>query len=197
LHLQVEFSKQTTIMRLKTLISILLFTSISLFSQKQQFIGLSFNGLATTDSKLSTGFGATYENQLTKHHGFEIELNYRTKIESDYFTIPTLNISNQLIEFRESYLNLPIMYKFYSNIVNLSTGISFDYFVGGRAITHLENLKMNYDRNPKLNTDWNFKISKNINLSPKFILEPEIQFNPIFNYNYSYYGGVIKLKYKL
>ena len=185
-------------MRLKTLISILLFTSISLFSQKQQFIGLSFNGLATTNSKLSTGFGATYENQLTKHHGFEIELNYRTKIESSYLTIPTSNIFNQLSEVREGYLNLPIMYKYYSNIVNLSTGISFDYFIGGRDITHLENLEMtSYDINPKLYTGWNFKISKNFNLSPKFILEPEIQFNPIFSYNYSYYGGVIKLKYKL
>jgi|GEM_PF-1235413 len=185
-------------MKLNTVISIFLFTTISLYSQKQQLVGLNINGLMTNESRFNIGFGVLYENQLSKHHGFELGLNYRSKIMGEYYTVATLNIFNQLTEIKEGYLNLPIMYKFYSKIVNLSTGISFDYFVGAKDITNFEDIELiSYDINPKLYTGWIFKISKNINLTPKFILEPEIQFNPVFNYNYSYYGGAIRLKYKL
>ncbi len=169
-----------------------------MIAQKQEFIGISLNSEIPSGDNIKAGFGVLYENQLSKHHGFELGLNYRSKIESNYFTIPASGIVNQLADIREDYLSLPISYKFYSNIVNLSTGISFDYFVGWKDLTKFGNVELtSYSVDPKLYVGWIFKVGKTIKLSSKFILEPEIQLNPIFDYGYSYYGAFIKLKYKL
>lgn len=109
-------------------------------------------------------------------------------------------ITNNILDYavKESYLSLPISYKFYSNIVNFTTGISFDAFLGGKYLNQHSNVVMSsYDINPKLYVGWNFKVGKDFDLSQKLVLEPEIQYNPIFNYGYSFYGASIKLKYKL
>jgi len=175
-----------------------LLISVTLYSQKQQYIGIGINSEIHSGDNMRIGFGVSYENQLSKHHGFELGLNYRSKIGSNYFTIPTLGIVNQLADIREDYLSLPILYKLYSDIVNVSTGVTFDYFVGWRGLTKLSDVELtSYSIDPKLYVGWAFKVGKTIKLSPKFILEPEIQFNPIFNYGYSYYGAAVKLKYKL
>lgn len=182
----------------KILFVLFLLTTVTLYSQKQQYISVGINSEIHSGDNMRIGFGVSYENQLSKHHGFELGLNYRSKIESNYFTISTLGIVNQLANIREDYLSLPILYKFYSNIVNVSTGVSFDYFVGWKDLTKHGNVELtSYSVDPKLYVGWAFKIGKTIKLSPKFILEPEIQFNPIFDYGYSYYGAFIKLKYKL
>ena len=176
---------------------IFLLSTVTLYSQKQHSIGIGVNS-EINSGNLRIGIGGVYEHQLTKHHGFELGLNYRNKRERFYYTIPTLAMVNQLIDIREDYLSLPVLYKFYSNIVNVSTGLTFDYFVGWKNLTNLSNLEMtSYSRDPKLFIGWAFKIGKSIPLSTKFYLEPEIQFNPIFDHGYSYFGGYLKLKYKL
>ncbi|HEY5592686.1 MAG TPA: hypothetical protein VIK55_16920 [Paludibacter sp.] len=182
-------------MKIRIFTTILLLTSVSLFSQKQKFISVNASGLLATHSNFNLGFGFAYEEQILKHHGYEFGLNYRGRTTDGIITI---NNNNWNITVRENYLNLPISYKFYSDIVNFTTGISFDYFLGGDNLTEVPNVEFGrYDINPKLYVGWNFKIGKEINLTEKFILEPEIQYNPIFNYGYSFYGATIKLKYKL
>lgn len=182
-------------MRIRIITTIFLLSSISIFSQKQKFITVNTSGLLATQSDFTLGFGFAYEEQVFEHHGYEFGLNYRSKT-TDHDLI--INNNNWNVNIRENYLNLPISYKFYSNIVNLTTGISFDCFLGGNYLTHIPNVEFGrYDIDPKLYVGWNFKIGKEINLTEKFILEPEIQYNPIFNYYYSFYGATIKLKYKL
>jgi len=182
-------------MKIRILTTIFLFTTISLFSQKQRFVSVNLSGLLATDSKFSTGFGIAFEEQIFKHHGYEFGLNYRSKLNA---FLLTTNNNNYYIDVRESYLNLPISYKFYSNIVNLTTGISFDCFLGGKYLKGIPNVEFGtYDIQPKLYVGWNFKIGKEIELTEKLIFEPEIQYNPIFDYGYSFYGATIKLKYKL
>lgn len=182
-------------MKIRILTAFLLLTTISAFSQKKQFVSVNLSGLLAAESKFSPGFGVAYEEQLLKHHGYEFGLNYRSKTNSFYLTY---NNTDWGIDVKESYLNLPISYKFYSNIVNLSTGISFDCFIGGKHLTEIPNVELgSYDINPKLYVGWNFKIGKEINLTEKLIFEPEIQYNPIFEYGYSFYGASIRLKYKL
>lgn len=182
-------------MKIKILTIFLFLISISAFSQKNRFVSINLTGLLATESKFSPGFGIAYEEQLLKHHGYEFGLNYRSKTNSYYQTI---NINQWRLDVRESYLNLPISYKFYSSIVNLTTGISFDCFLGGKYLTKIPNVELSsYDLDPKLFVGWNFKIGKEIDLTEKFILEPEIQYNPIFEYGYSFYGATIRLKYKL
>jgi hypothetical protein len=183
-------------MKYKIFITLFLFTSMSMIAQKQEFIGVGINSEIMNSAIMRTGFTLSYENQLFKHCGFEVELNQRS--QDQYLTIPIGNGTYQSSHIKEDYLNLPILYKFYSDIVNLSTGITFDYFVGWKDLTKFGSVELSsYSVDPKLYVGWVFKVSKTIMLSPKFILEPEIQFNPIFKYGDSYTGASLKLKYKL
>jgi hypothetical protein len=180
----------------KILFAFFLLTSMSLSAQKQEFIGVGINSEMKNGENMRTGVAFSYENQLTKHHGFEIELNQR--FADRYITGPVGDGTFQTSHIIENYLSLPILYKFYSNIVNLSTGLNIDYFVGWNDVTKFGVTEPNsYNINPKLYIGWVFKVGKTIPLSSKFILEPEIHFNPIFQYGYSYYGVAMKLKYKL
>ncbi|MPN12579.1 hypothetical protein SDC9_159897 [bioreactor metagenome] len=70
--------------------------------------------------------------------------------------------------------------------------------MGGDYLTEIPNVEFGkYDLDPKLYVGWNFKLGKAFNLTDKFVLEPELQYNPIFSYGYSFYGAIINLKYKL
>lgn len=181
----------------KILTVLFLFITCALSAQ-QQFVGVSLNSERKEHANVRLGFGVLYEYQLSKQHGFEIDLNYRSKNEKMWLPISISNNNEQLFEIRESYLTMPVLYKFYSNVINVSTGITFDYFIGWNSITEVENVQLtSYSMNPKLYVGWAFRVSKSIPLSPRFILEPQIQFNPIFKYNYCYYGADVKLKYKL
>lgn len=182
-------------MKIRILTVILLLSSVSLFSQKNKYLSVNLSGLLATRSSLNLGAGFEYEEQLVKHHGYQFGLNYRSKTSDNYFIINNNYVN---VNVRQNYLNLPISYKFYSNIVNFTTGISFDCFLGGDYLTEIPNVQFGkYDLNPKFYVGWNFKLGKAFNLSDKFVLEPELQYNPIFNYGYSFYGAILKLKYRL
>lgn len=182
-------------MNSRILIAAFLLMSISLFAQKQTYVSVNVAGVLSTGSSLNLGFGVAYEEQLVKHHGYEFGINLRSLNREAYLTIGG---SSWDFNIRESYLNLPISYKFYSNVINFTTGISFDAFLGGKYLTDVPNVEFgDYSIDPKFYVGWNFKLGKEIKLTNQFVLEPEIQYNPIFNYGYSYYGAALKLKYKL
>lgn len=180
----------------KILFSLFVFASMNLIAQKQEFVGIGINSEMMRESIMKTGIAFSYENQLSKHNGFEIDLNQRSR--DLYFTLKFSDGSTQTSHINEDYLTLPILYKFYSNIVNVSTGITFDYFVGWKDLTKFGSTELlSHSINPKFQVGWAFRVSKSIPLSPRFVLEPEIQINPIFSYSISYYGAALKLKYKL
>lgn len=182
-------------MKIRILTLVLLLSSVSLFSQKNKYLSVNLSGLLATQSGFNLGAGFEYEEQLVKHHGYQFGLNYRSKTSDNYFIINNNYVN---VNVRQNYLNLPISYKFYSNIVNFTTGINFDCFLGGDYLTEIPNVEFGkYDLDPKLYVGWNFKLGKAFNLTDKFVLEPELQYNPIFSYGYSFYGAIINLKYKL
>lgn len=180
----------------KILFTLFLFSTMNLIAQKQEFIGIGISSEMMNSANMQTGIAFSYENQLSKHNGFEIEVNHRSK--DQYLTASIEDGTYHSSHIKEDYLTLPILYKFYSNIINVSTGVTFDYFVGWKDLTKLGGVELtSYSINPRIYVGWAFKVGKTIKLSPRFILEPEIQFNPIFDYGYSYYGTAVKLKYKL
>jgi len=182
----------------KILFVLFLLPILTISAQKQQYIGVGINCEKKGLNDIRIGYGFSYENQLCKHHGFELGLNYRSMVEHHYLDFPPVGPVDQYVDIREDYLSIPVLYKFYSNIVNISTGVTLDYFVGWKNITKHSNLELTSSRNgSKYFVGWAFKVGKSIKLSPKFILEPEIQINPIFDYGYIYYGASVKLKYKL
>lgn len=183
-------------MRTKILFALLLSTTINLVAQKQEFIGIGINYETKSRENMRPAIAFSYENQFCKHSGFEIGFNQRRA--DTYFTIPMSNNLYQTSHIMENYISVPVMYKFYSSFMNVSTGLNLDYFVGWKDVTKFGEIESTgFSVNPKLYMGWVMKIGKTIALSPKYYLEPEIQFNPIFKYGYSYYGAALKLKYKL
>jgi len=182
----------------KILFVLFLLPILTIAAQKQQYIGIGINCEKQSVYNMRIGYGFSYENQLCKHHGFELGLNYRSKVEYIYFDFPPVGPVDQYVDIRQDYLSIPVLYKFYSNIVNISTGVTLDYFVGWKNLTKQSDFELtSYSIEPKYYVGWVFKVGKSMKLSPKFILEPEIQINPIFDYGYIYYGASVKLKYKL
>ena len=183
------------IMKLRILFLLSFVLTVSAFAQKQQYVIVSVDGLLATNSNLKPGFGIGYEERLFEHHGYEFGLSYRCKQEDYYFD---QGMNHWVVNVNESYLHLPILYKFYYNSLTISTGITFDCFLGGKYLNTIPNVTFGtYNIDPDLYAGWCFKIAKSINLSSKFILQPEIQYNPIFESGYSFYGLSMKLKYAL
>lgn len=176
------------------IIALIIFTSFNSIAQKQEFVGFKL-GYDVTGAGTRTGFSFFYENQLAKHHGFEVGFGQRNADELYSVYIDGNELSGRVLE---TYLTMPIVYKFYSNIVNLSTGFSVDYFANWKDMSkHSTYTLTDYRVNPKFSFGWIISMSKPIPLSTRFNLEPEITFNPIlFNYN-SYFNIALRAKYKL
>lgn len=180
------------------LIIVALFISVTTFAQSKQFVGIGINPEIRSNSVPSLGFGLQYENQISKHHGFEINLNYRSYRLDYLYTDPLLGAVDLTFKVRENYLSVPVSYKLYTSIVNFSAGLTFDYFVNADNLSETTNIEMSsYKLDPRIFIGCLFKVGKSFQLSNKLAIEPELYYNPVFSYGYSYYGASVKLKYKL
>jgi len=183
-------------MHKKILLSIFLIVSTSLIAQNNEFITVGVNREIKNGGNMKSNVAFSYENQLSMYNGFEIGLNQRS---SEQYTVSSFSDGTfQTFHVIENYLTVPLLYKFSSNILNISTGVNFDYFVGWSDATKFGETELtSYSIYPKFQIGWVLKLSKSIPLTTKFQLEPEVYFNPIFKYGYSYYGLSMKLKYQL
>ncbi len=179
----------------------LYFTALTLFcstviqAQKIVRVGANFNAEVSNGHYGTAGFGGSYEMKLNKHGGFETGIYYRTyKADIGFFIGPDYFPAT----VAERHLSIPILYKFYSKFVNFSIGPSFDFYVGFADKSKIKFFKIDdYSINPSFNVGILGKLSKNIKLSEKFVLEPELRINPILTANRAYGGAGISLKYKL
>ena len=185
-------------MSAKPLIAVLFLFFIGIhssYSQKKIINGFDFT-YETIGGEFLAGGGATFETRFTKHNGFEAGLFYRSYktngfLNGDYPTV-------HFYEIAERYLSIPVLYKFYSSIVNFSAGPTFDIFVGwkqtvGKSVYKVEN----YSTSPGFGIGGMLKLSKTINLSDRLLLEPEIRYNHIFNTQNNYGGFGLAAKYRL
>lgn len=183
--------------RLKTIVFFLfflLFTSF-LFAQKKTYAGLNFVNEISDESSVNTGLGLTIERQFTKHSGIESGVYYRTHRTSFLFEDNISRLPDNFV-VAERYISIPFLYKFYSRILNISAGPTFDYFVGWKqkgGIIKLENVYMD----PNVGLGFMLKFGKKINLSDHLILEPELRFNPILTFERAYLSLGIAAKYRL
>lgn len=185
-------------MQTKLLLSTLFLFFITVhpsFAQKKMIGGLDFT-IETIGGEFLPGAGATFESQLTRHSGFETGLFYRSYkvgifLYGDY---PT----SHAFEVAERYISIPVLYKFYSSIINLSAGPTFDFFAGwkqtvGKSIYNITD----YKTSSSFGLGGMLKLSKTINLTDKFLLEPELRYNHIFNSHRDYGGFGLAAKYRL
>ncbi len=174
---------------------LILFSVLHSFSQAKTQVGLNLTVELLSGSTFVPGGGMMVERQVTRHSGIESGIYFRSYI-TDGYVQPGNNF--YAFSISERYLSIPVLYKYYSRIVNFSIGPSFDYFLGWKQKSGLPDVKVeNYSISPAIAIGIQTKLSKPIILSNRFILEPELRFNPIISTERSYLGIGIAAKYKL
>ena len=175
------------------LLPLLALITISTLAQKQNKIGIEVTA-ERTGGEFTTGLGVTFDHQVSQHNGLESGIFYRTN-KSEYL----FNLQNQLSTYTiiEKFISVPILYKYFSPILNLSAGPTLDFYLGWKQ-KHIENnvLINSYSLSKNVFVGFMIKAGKPINLSDKMILEPEARLNPIIGSN-TVYGFGLALKYKL
>ena len=191
-------------LKASSLISVTLFfvlVSSGTYAQKQMFVGLNVNNNIYPDQiELNTlNIGATFETKITKHSGVETGLFYRADRTTDVISYSDGSgaHSNSLTIARR-YLSVPVLYKYYSKMINLSAGPAFDFFAGWKQKQDdFPNLIQSYTVNPKVKVGFLIKASKIIPVNEKFIVEPEIRFGSVQTVEQANVGIGIAGKYRL
>jgi len=176
-----------------------LFSSV-LHAQRSTLVGLAFTA-ETSGNHFRPGFGATIEHKFTRKSGIESGLYYRNYSQNNTYMFANSS-GTGLVPYTlmivEKFISVPVLYKFYSRLVNVSAGMSFDFYVGFRHKNKSQQLTVNdYSIDPNMAVGVQVKMSKPIRLDEKLILEPELRLNPVITYNRSYAGIGITAKYRL
>ena len=176
------------------IVSTVLISNIS-FSQKASFFKLNLTNEFINGKNFIPGFGLSMEKHITGHSGAEIGLWYRTyKVNGsirggDLFYDYSLN---------ENHFSIPVLYKYYSSIIDVSVGPTIDYYGKWTISKNSSDLKVISDEEKKeFGMGFLVKASKAFDVSDRFYLEPEIHFNPMLTIKRNYVGLGLSGKYKL
>ena len=170
----------------------------SSFAQKAKYVGLS-GTLETSTNAFKPGVGLHYEQRFTRRSGIETGLFYRNYQQGMFITLSDgMNSVSSSVNVAERHLSIPALYKFHTKIVNISAGPTFEFFMGWRQTNRDPIIKLDgYSLDNEFNIGLLAKISKDIRISDRFILEPEARFNPIVTAGRGYLGFGIAGKYRL
>lgn len=179
----------------KILLTIFFLYSFLSYSQNTK----SFGGYVTAElaavedgfDQPVAGLGLTFELKGKNHSGFETGLLYRSINISGSGFLNGQNIDYVVVN---SFLSIPLMYKFYSNIVNVSLGCTMDFYVGSRIKGPSKDLINLVAPSTTASPGFIIKLSKSISLSDKIILEPDIHFAPNLGYQMAYIGVGLAIK---
>jgi hypothetical protein len=170
--------------------------------QTKSMVDWNYATTKTYQAAAISSFGIVYERLLSKKTGIEIEIKYQSSPNQYTFLVPGGgNLTDQVIvPGKESFLSMPILFKYRTNILNVSLGPTLEYFLGWKQtssnyyIPNGENSLPDYFFPNKLSMGLLLKISKSINMSDKCILEPGIFYNPILSYKNNYFGLSLVVK---
>ena len=167
------------------------------FAQKAKFVGINAI-LETSSNSFRPALGINYEQRFTKRSGIETGILYRNYVENMVVTFSSeFGTNSSTLRLRESYLSIPVLYKFYTRIVDISAGPSFELYLGwGQKSSNPDIRVTDYSGRNAFNMGLLTKISKNIKLNDQFSLEPEVKINPIVTNDLAYIGIGLAGKYK-
>lgn len=135
----------------------------------------------------ASNFGLSFEARFTRHSGLETGFYCRNvKFPAGTADFP---LSYPYPGWHERYFSIPVLYKFYSRIVNVGAGITCDFMFDNPHDSR-------YDRN---RVGILLKISKDIRLYKGLFLEPEFHYNPFWAEHMGdrfWMGFQIGLKYR-
>ena len=165
------------------------------FSQKASFIKLNLTNEFIKDKSFITGFGISTERQITNHSGIETGIWYRP-----YKVHGSIRSDDLFYDYtlKEDHFSLPVLYKYYSSIIDISVGPTIDLYGNWTINKYSSDLKIFSDEEGKKNLGIGFlaKASKSINVSDKFYLEPEIHYNTMLLIKRNFLGFGLSVKYK-
>ena len=171
--------------------------SLGSYAQKSTIIGI--NAIAQlADGLAHPGVGATIERKFSRHVGVESGLYYLTYRNEFYFLIYGPDPESIPVKVLESYLSLPILFKYYSRIVNVSIGPTFDAYLGYRTTDRNSDVLItNHNVSPAISATAIIKISKTITLRDNLVLEPEVRYGQNVTYEGNFAGFGLAMKYKI
>lgn len=168
-------------------------------AQVQNFVGFNFT-VEQGSNNFRPGAGLHFERKMTKRSGLETGIYYRNYVQNGTISMMTPGGGGYFLPFTvaERHISMPLLYKFYSRIVNLHVGTTFDFFTGWKQINQTSLVEVQeYSIDPSFALGAMLKISKQARISEKISLEPEIRINPIFSTGRIYAGLGILTRYAL
>jgi hypothetical protein len=183
--------------RFAVLVIMLCSCSLGTYGQKSTLIGI--NAIAQlADGLPHPGVGATIERKFSRHIGVESGLYYLTYRNEFNFVIYGPDPESIPVKVLESYLSLPILFKYYSRIVNVSIGPTFDAYLGySTKSRNSAVLITNHNVSPAIAATAIIKISKTFTLRDNLKLEPEVRYGENITYEGNFAGFGIAMKYKI
>ncbi|WP_268036405.1 hypothetical protein [Algoriphagus sp. PAP.12] len=147
-------------------------------------LGLSLLGESFSyKNGISPSIGFIWDRKVKGHNGFETGLFFRTSLDRErLFTNWDYN-NTTIYDVRENYITIPILYKYSSDILNVSGGLSMEYYLGwkqtgGEPIGFMRFSDAIFDLGPII------KIGRTISMGGNLVIEPEIRLG-----NYAVDGG--------
>ena len=137
--------------------------------------------------------GLSFEARITRHSGIETGFYYRNvKFPAGTPIYPGAEPYDAAYQ---RYFSIPLFYKYYSRIVNVGIGITYDFMFSHTIMGHYSDGK-GADKN---RVGIMLKVTKDIRLYKGLFLEPEFHFNPFWadrDIEKSWVGFQIGLKYR-
>lgn len=175
-------------------LTILLFLTLpNVYSQQKTLLGLDFTN-DFVDANLRPGFGLNLTRSISDKSSIEVGAYYRNYIEEMYFYVLGTYYDLNILE---NNLSIPILYRYSSKYFYVSAGSTFDTFLSWKQQTDSDFDVTSYDRDPKYDLGFLFKIGTEIHLSDKLIFAPELRLNPLLRTGRTYWGLGLNLKYDL
>lgn len=161
---------------------VLLFACTTAMSQQAKFKPKTWIGVNPTidlyGGKSNIGVGISFEQQLSKHLGYEVGGYFRSRsfIGSSHFSPnTTLYMETQ----RQPYISIPLMFKFYSRILNFNVGVNVETYIGKDEMKMVTPTTLGPIH--QLDGGVILKISKSLRICNGFQFEPELSYNPMFS----------------
>lgn len=151
-------------------------------------IGIDGRRRAGNSPDFSPNVGLSFEARLTRHSGIETGFYYRNVKYAGGISLADPNTRYDASYSR--YFSIPVLYKYYSRILNVGAGINYDF-----RFSQSDNRTSDAQNRFGLMV----KVSKDITLSKGLFLEPEFHFNPFVDdgdWYEAWLGFQIGLKYR-
>lgn len=167
-----------TKIKIFTVAIVLLFVTHSqVFSQSDQYAGIEFGAGTSLGNVNYTSIGISYENQFSKHFGFETGIMSTNSFDAFY---------------RYRYLEFPLSLKFYSRLLNVSAGVKSGLFTGAKLYS-----SGYFGWDSPYSFSLILKLSHSMEVTDAITVEPELIIIPLNTYDDISYGVGIKIKYFL